>query len=527
MTPAMPRFALPGLVISVFVLAGAVLPTVAFASAAPVKCTIVVKPAQRVVHGTSGADVICAEQGSPIIYGMAGNDTIYTGTKGSVVHGGAGSDRIVSGPGEDTINGGPGNDSLVARGGNDVIAGDAGNDVLQGGAGNDILNGGAGNDTLEPGTGHNTCEGGGGDDRLGPWCDTSGPVLDELSVSTDTVDTSQSDRSIVFTMRITDDMAGFKNGMVWFEPDDRDAADFSAADRISGTDHDGVYQAIFTLPQNSPKKHFKIVVTVYDNRQNRNVYPDWKLGPMGMPSSINQVGAGDNTDPKIESATISGPTTIDTSSSSQTFDVHVHASDAGSGVARGEFIVELTNLTGPHSGAVAGEHFYAFDGGQLTAGNANDGEYVIPVTLPAHSAPGDWVIRRLAVYDAMDNGWAIDAGLVVHQIGAGDTMAPVFNWMTFTPNAVDETTGDTVIDVDASVSDDFPGSRGIVCYLSSPNQLMNLETGAYSASGDDLHNTLTIAANSLQPGIWTSQCAAYDQIGNHTGWIDGPTLTIH
>lgn len=293
----MHRFALPGILISALAVAAAWAPSVAVAATTQT-CTIVAKASQRIVHGTNHRDVICARKGSHVILAMAGNDVIYTGIHGSIVHGGNGTDDIVSGSGKDTINGGPGNDTLTAKGGNDRIAGDAGNDLLQGGRGDDTLVGGAGNDTLEPGAGRNVCEGGSGNDRLGPWCDTYAPMIDELSLSTDTVDTSTSDQEIVFTLRITDGQAGFKSGMIRLDDDHNAEYAITDTNRISGDAHDGVYQVSVWLPQNSPQKNFAIDTWTEDNYGNTGAFPDWKLHSMGLPSVIRQVGAGDSKGPQ-------------------------------------------------------------------------------------------------------------------------------------------------------------------------------------------------------------------------------------
>ncbi len=71
----------------------------------------------------------------------------------SVLVGGGGNDVIDGGGGNDFIEGGGGDDLIDGGGGDDFIDGGPGDDTLIGGDGNDIVNGGSGDDTFVGGTG--------------------------------------------------------------------------------------------------------------------------------------------------------------------------------------------------------------------------------------------------------------------------------------------------------------------------------------------------------------------------------------
>jgi len=78
-------------------------------------------PADLIINGTSGADMLAGEKGNDIINGLGGNDVLY----------GDG--------GNDIITGGDGDDNLLGSDGDDILSGDAGDDYLYGDIGDDIL----------------------------------------------------------------------------------------------------------------------------------------------------------------------------------------------------------------------------------------------------------------------------------------------------------------------------------------------------------------------------------------------------
>lgn len=101
-------------------------------------------PADDVIFGDVGLDILSGRDGADVIRGRAGPDTIS---------GDGGPDRLFGQAGDDDIDGGNGKDVLRGNGGDDVLRGGAGPDKLAGGQGDDVLNGGAGRDRLTGGKG--------------------------------------------------------------------------------------------------------------------------------------------------------------------------------------------------------------------------------------------------------------------------------------------------------------------------------------------------------------------------------------
>lgn len=83
--------------------------------------------AQTIIYGTSGDDVIHANQTSPrgaqTLYGLQGDDRIWGGKGNDTVFGGNGDDRLHSyHAGKDTLNGGRGWDiCVIAKDSPDVV----------------------------------------------------------------------------------------------------------------------------------------------------------------------------------------------------------------------------------------------------------------------------------------------------------------------------------------------------------------------------------------------------------------------
>ena len=132
-------------------------------------------PQQNTITGTSGDDVLQADDDGDRIEGGGGDDSITGGAGWDALYGGVGNDTITGGEGQDWIEGGEGNDELDGGEGADFLGGGGGNDTLRGGAeadslagheGDDVLYGGEGNDMLEGGAGADTISGGTGDDEM-------------------------------------------------------------------------------------------------------------------------------------------------------------------------------------------------------------------------------------------------------------------------------------------------------------------------------------------------------------------------
>ncbi|MBT8454922.1 MAG: hypothetical protein KJO15_02360 [Alphaproteobacteria bacterium] len=123
-------------------------------------------PADQVLEGGAGADLLTGGLGKDTISGGAGDDTLRGGANDDTLHGGTQEDLLWGDAGDDTLWGGAGFDELHGGGGNDTLWGGDQADLLYGGDGDDVLEGEAGVDTLYGGDGADFLHAAAGNDRL-------------------------------------------------------------------------------------------------------------------------------------------------------------------------------------------------------------------------------------------------------------------------------------------------------------------------------------------------------------------------
>lgn len=114
---------------------------------------IIAQDGDDTVRGGDGDDYIFGEDGKDNLYGGGGSDSISGGDGDDQLWGDSGDDTLVGGAGKDTIRGGGDNDVLRGEDDTDELYGDAGDDSLYGGIGSDTLYGGDDSDYLDGGEG--------------------------------------------------------------------------------------------------------------------------------------------------------------------------------------------------------------------------------------------------------------------------------------------------------------------------------------------------------------------------------------
>ena len=134
-----------------------------------------------ILTGGAGDDILLGREGDDTLRGGAGNDVLEAGAGDDVLDGGEGADDVWGGEGDDILHGGAGDDALEGHGGDDRLYGGVGDDELYGGDGDDYLSGGGGNDTLY---------GGEGADTFAFVAGNGADVVGDFSVADDLIDLS-------------------------------------------------------------------------------------------------------------------------------------------------------------------------------------------------------------------------------------------------------------------------------------------------------------------------------------------------
>jgi Ca2+-binding RTX toxin-like protein len=143
------RRSLIHLLVSAFLVSGAIAIAVPAVAVAAPSCAEGPQTAGDEIIGTPCADTIRAprnvitvrgEGGDDVLFGQRGNDSLLGGDGADRLYGGVGDDRLRGGPGDDLLSGGFGADSLDGEAGDDFARGDATIDRIgDSGGGTDAL----------------------------------------------------------------------------------------------------------------------------------------------------------------------------------------------------------------------------------------------------------------------------------------------------------------------------------------------------------------------------------------------------
>jgi Ca2+-binding RTX toxin-like protein len=210
------------------------------------------------IVGSSSNDTLTGSAAANTLTGGPGSDTLNGGPGSDTLNGGPGSDTLNGGAGNDQIKGSDGDDSLIGGDGNDALFGELGRDGLAGGAGNDALDGGPNSDNLDGGSGSNTCTFS-SEDIVSSSCDSTAPVLESMSLSRSSVNTSTGAQTITVTVRLTDDLTGVAGDGYSSSPSQVTFTNAATGQIVyamfqsdvqlsSGTRTDGVYTYTMTVP---------------------------------------------------------------------------------------------------------------------------------------------------------------------------------------------------------------------------------------------------------------------------------------
>ena len=531
-------------------------------------CTIVGTAKADKLIGTSGKDVICGLGGDDTITGNGGDDTIDGGTGNDVVSGGAGNDTLTGGDGNDTMTGGTGNDSmsggngtdtvsysdhtkavtadldgvrddgssgetdlvtitvenLTGGSGNDTLTGSTGPNVISGGAGNDVIVAGAGNDKVSGGTGNDKITGAAGADNLNGddgtnICDkdatdtvancppdTAAPTPLTYQVSATTIDTSAASKSVTATTRVTDNFSGVAS--VTAKLVGTAATYTQTATRTSGSEADGTYQAVLTVPQGAPVGTYELFVGATDKAGN-------VLAPKRSTLTVNQTG--DVIAPALLSWTVT-PAQIDASAAAKTVTVTARVTDGGSGVGS-----VIAKLVGPATYAAAATR---------TDGTAADGNYQAVVTVPAGAAPGTYQVVIVAT-DAKGNVLTKTTTTSVTN-GAGaagepdpaptaDTTKPFVTSWQATPTAIDTSAGDEAVTITATATDAGSGVVSLTYQLIGPGGTFTtvVTTRKSGTAANGTYEGAVVLPEATAAGSYQLYIGAADAAGN----VAAPKLT--
>jgi hypothetical protein len=162
--------------------------------------------------------------------------------------------------------------------------------------------------------------------------DTTPPILQSLTFTPDTINTTNSSQTVATTIRVTDDLSGVRYARVYFDPPSggEDVADYFNTGTLLINDTTIVFS--LTFPQFSETGDWQIS-SVWLQDQVGNTTQIWtdSLTALGFPTDLHVISVSDESPPILQSLTFT-PDTINTTNSSQTVATTIRVTDDLSGV---------------------------------------------------------------------------------------------------------------------------------------------------------------------------------------------------
>lgn len=210
--------------------------------------------------------------------------------------------------------------------------------------------------------------------------DSARPRLKALRLSTSAVDARRRARSVVVTVRATDDAAVATVGVAVLGLAGRSL--HRSLELVSGDPQDGIWRGRLTVGRWAGSATARLAIFVGDAVDKGRWYSPRRLAKKGLPSRLVVVSGRDRKAPVPEIASVS-PTSVDLTEDARTVQVVARVRDAGSGARR-----VVARIEGPESA----------DGWTSvrtlmtrTSGTSRDGVWTATLTLkPCDVAAGEW-----------------------------------------------------------------------------------------------------------------------------------------
>jgi hypothetical protein len=216
--------------------------------------------------------------------------------------------------------------------------------------------------------------------------------------------------------------------------------------------------------------------------------------------------------PYLEGLSIS-PTTVNTTTSSQSISVTAHVVDGGPGVR--EVRVRLASPKGNQR----------VEAPLLrVSGTTTNGMYTATPVLPQGSAPGTWTVE-VEMYDVQGNVRQLGPaklearglpGTINVESVATSTTPPYLEGLSISPTTVNTSSSSQNISATAHVVDGGPGVREVRVRLASPKGSQRVEDPLPRVSGtttNGMYTATLVLPQGSAPGAWTVEAEMYDVQG--------------
>jgi hypothetical protein len=348
--------------------------------------------------------------------------------------------------------------------------------------------------------------------------DNEPPVLAGLSIAPASVDTSSGNQTVTITAHITDNLSGFASGWVAFRsPNGKQSTGKFTFTKVSGSETDGMYEAKVTFDQYIAPGTWKINnILLVDNVGNEVLLGTNRLEARGFPDTVLVESIEDEEPPVLAGLSLS-PSSVDTSSTSQTVTVSAHVTDDLAAFESGYISFESPN----------GKQATANAAFTKVSGTGTDGMYEAKVTFEQFIQSGTWKVKAVHLVNAVGDGTDLTAAQLeakgfpatVHVASVEDTEPPKLAGLSLAPSSVDTTSSSQVVTVSAEITDNLSGFAHGSIVFESPNGKTVTGVASFakvsgSATSGSYEAKVTFK-QFIQSGTWkVSNVNLVDDVGN-------------
>ena len=358
--------------------------------------------------------------------------------------------------------------------------------------------------------------------------DASLPQLQDLRLSSRSVNLLTGSKNITFRVDVTDDSNGLASGTIQlFDPAGilRASGSFDGSFPIAGDEFAGTHELTLLVPTTGSFGMWRAEVTLTE--ANTNAIRRYGPGGSAFPvKGIELFHAGDPSAPDTEKplarAIEVSPGVVNVTAGATMATVTVQITDGISGFQFGD--IEVIN---PSNGSTGN---FFLPASSRISGDMHNGIYQIEVPVPAYGMPGTWTVGCY-VRDNANNEQRypsniqfpddVDETFAVINSGAFDLADPTVTSMDVTPVQINTSGGSAQVQVTVSLLDDLSGLKDAFAYFYDPanvfqNSLFTVLNSANRISGNDLSGTYQFSKTLPQGsalGQWQVRIFVRDKTG--------------
>jgi hypothetical protein len=349
--------------------------------------------------------------------------------------------------------------------------------------------------------------------------DEAPPSLAGFSITPSSVNVASSSQTVVVGAHITDDLSGLASASVQFEsPNGKQVTATAEFTKVSGTETDGTYEATVTFNQFIQAGTWKVRdVNLRDNVGNEANLSATQLEGKGFPATVTVSSNADIEPPTLASLAIS-PSSINTTTASETVTVTAQITDNLSGFEHGSVVFESPN----------GKVLTNIATFSKISGSATSGLYEAKVIFRPYVQPGTWKVSNVNLTDAVGNEANLSASQLegkgfpatVHVESAEDTEPPALAGLSIAPATINTATANQDVSVTAQVTDNVSGFKTGAIQFESENgkhltgrASFNTRVSGTETSGS--WEAVVTFKQSLESGTWkVASLTLLDNAGN-------------